>query len=310
MDVLQRKLGRADPAMPQGADRAWRLALARAARDALALALDVAAVAERPATLAELVEGLEPRALLAMLDRDGGEELGLFAADPALLAGLVALMTTGSAPLSGDSARKPTRTDAAMVAPLVDAALAGWADDLLGSADAGWATGWRYASHLADARPLALLLDDTSYRLFQAEVALPDAGLSGRILLALPAAPRPRKGAPPPPEAAPAADTGFQQAFARQVQTVAVRIEAELVRLSLPLSRVLALQVGEVLPLAEATVARLVLRGVDGQPVAEGRLGQMRGMRAVRLCGQDHPALGAENDMARELPPAPDLGSG
>ena len=60
-------------------------------------------------------------------------------------------------------------------------------------------------------------------------------------------------------------------------------MEAELSRLSLPLARLMALEVGEVLPLGEATVARLVLRGVDGRALAEGRLGQMRGMRAVWL---------------------------
>ena len=55
------------------------------------------------------------------------------------------------------SPRKPTRTDAAMVAGLIDAALAGLEQALLQEADLVWAGGFRYASFLDDARPIGLL---------------------------------------------------------------------------------------------------------------------------------------------------------
>ncbi|MBC2835202.1 flagellar motor switch protein FliM [Paragemmobacter straminiformis] len=290
MEILRRKMGGAGVAAGgPGAERAWRLALARAARDHLGLALDVSALRDERVSLGELIEMPAERSLLAVLDA-AAEGLGLVAVDPALLAAMVAMLTTGRVVADAQAPRRPTRTDAAMLAPMVDAALAGLFDALAGQDDAAWAEGWRYASFLEEPRPLALLLEDTTYRVLRAEVGLMQGAVTGTILLALPAGQRAR------PVAAPVVDEGaFRAAFARQVEGVACRMEAELVRLTLPLSRALGLQVGEVLPLGEATVGRLVLRGIDGQVLAEGKLGQMRGMRAVRL------ALAVAEDEALRL---------
>ncbi len=289
MDVLRRKMGaersaQGGQAAALGAERAWRLALARAARDEVGVPLEVAEMRDMRVSLAELVEMPAERSLLAVLDT-GHEGLGLLAMEPAVLAGLVAMLTTGRVAADAGE-RRPTRTDAAMVAPMLDAALAGLAEALAGQEEADWATGWHYASFLEEARPLALLLEDTGFRVLRAEVSLMRGAVTGAVLLALPATARVRVA-----EAAPFDDAAFRAAFARQVEAVAALMEAELVRLTLPLSRVMGLQVGEVLPLGEATLARLVLRGRDGRPLAEGRLGQMRGMRAVRL------ALPVEEDL-------------
>jgi flagellar motor switch protein FliM len=54
-------------------------------------------------------------------------------------------------------------------------------------------------------------------------------------------------------------------------------------RMSQPLSAVIALRVGDVLPMGMASVDRVGFEGLDGRRIAEGRLGQNRGMRAVRL---------------------------
>lgn len=301
MDILRRKMGQVPVGSGSdgsgsggaGADRAWRLALARAARDHIGLALEVTGLRDTRVSLAELIEMPAERSLLAVLDASA-EGLGLVAVEPALLAGMVAMLTTGRIGGDAGAARRPTRTDAAMVAPMIDAALAGLHEALAGQDEAPWAEGWRYASYLEEARPLALLLEDTGYRVLRAEVGLmrgavsgaSSGAVSGAILLALPAAARARA------VAAPSIDEGaFQAAFARQVEAVATRMEAELARLVLPLSRAIGLQVGEVLPLGEASVGRLFLRGIDGQVLAEGKLGQMRGMRAVRLALAEDEAL-------------------
>lgn len=285
MDVLRRKMGQVGGSGGGegviGADRAWRLALARAARDEIGLALDVTGLRDGRASLAELVEMPAERSLIAVLDAPGGDALGLVALDPAVLAGLVGMLATGRIS-AGDGPRRPTRTDAAMVAPMLDGALAGLAVELQGQEAAPWAEGWRYASFLDESRPLALLLDETEYRVLRAEVSLMRGAVTGEVLLALPAA-RSRPAVVPQGESAAGQAEAFRAAFVRQVEAVACRIEAELARCQMPLSRVMALGVGDVLPLGDATVARLSLRGIDGQVVAEGKLGQMRGQRAVRL---------------------------
>ncbi|AWB48778.1 flagellar switch protein FliM [Gemmobacter aquarius] len=285
MDVLRRKMGQVGGACGGegviGADRAWRLALARAARDEIGLALDVTGLRDGRASLAELVEMPAERSLIAVLDAAGGDALGLVALDPAVLAGLVGMLATGRIS-AGDGPRRPTRTDAAMVAPMLDGALAGLAVELHGQEAAPWAEGWRYASFLDEARPLALLLDETEYRVLRAEVSLMRGAATGEVLLALPAA-RSRPAVVQQAEIAAGQAEAFHAAFVRQVEAVACRIEAELARCQMPLARVMALGVGDVLPLGDATVSRLSLRGIDGQVVAEGKLGQMRGQRAVRL---------------------------
>ncbi len=285
MDVLRRKAGRVEAGTAGGLDRAFRLALARAARDELALPLDIGALQDMRVSLAELIEGLAERSLIVVLDLPDGEGLGLFAMEPAVLSGLIAMVTTGRAAAATAPSRRPTRTDAAMVAPLVDAMLTRLASELSGQDDADWAAGWRYASFLEDARPLALLLDDAPFRLLRADVVLAGGAGGGQVRLALPAVAAVRRAAPPPRDDAQtdAEGAAFAAALTRQIEAVPCRIEAELVRLTLPLARAMALAPGDVLPLGDATVARMTLRGIDGALLAEGRLGQTRGQRAVRL---------------------------
>ena len=105
------------------------------------------------------------------------------------------------------------------------------------------------------------------------------------MLLALPAEGRgsgPRRDAE---EEAVAAQAGpaFATALAEQVGAADCVLDAVLARLSLPIARVLELSVGDVLALPRASIDRLGLVGLDGHTVSEGRLGQSRGMRAVRL---------------------------
>lgn len=299
MDALRRKMGLAEAASRgPGADAAWRLALARAARDQMALALDVVALRDDKVSLAELIDMPADRSLLAVLDDAGGEALGFMAIDPALLSGMTGMLTTGRITPDADTPRRPTRTDAAMVAPLIDAALTALHDALDGHDDAAWAAGWRYASFLDEARPLALLLEDVPFRLLRADVALQRGAAQGQVLLALPLGARARRPAPPEPAPDDGDLAAFQTAFARQVEAVPCRIEAELTRLRLPLARALALSPDDILPLGDASVGRLVLKGVDGRTLAEGKLGQMRGQRAVRL------VLPPQGDLPLMPPPA------
>ena len=56
-----------------------------------------------------------------------------------------------------------------------------------------------------------------------------------------------------------------------------------LARLKLPLTTVMTLSAGMLLTLPQAGLDRISLEGLDGRRVAQGRLGQNRGLRAVRL---------------------------
>jgi len=266
-----------------GADRAWRLALARAARDQIKVPLDITALSIGRHSLAELLELPPERALIGVLEGPA-QTMGLFVAAPAVLAGLIEVQTLGRVSPLPAMPRRPTRTDAAMVAEMIDVALKGLETGLAEEADLVWAGGFRYASFLEDARPLGLLLEDEPYRVLRTEVSLAGGAKSGTILLAFPAQGRGREPAPKP-DAPALPDPGppFAEALAERVSGADCALDAVLARLTLPISALMTLQPGEVLPLPMAALDRITLEGIDGRRLSMGKLGQNRGMRAVRL---------------------------
>lgn len=282
-----------------GADRCWRLALARAARDGLKIALDFRSMSVDRRSLAELMELPPDRALIAVLDGPG-EGLGVIILSPQVLTGFIEAQTVGKVKSTEPATRKPTRTDAAMVAVVIDAALRGLEVALADEADLVWAGGFRYASFLDDPRPLGLLLDDITYKVLRAEVDLAGGARTGEILLALPAEGR---GMAPNAKAGPEdhAEHGhvFRQALSERVSGSHCRLEAVLARITLPLSDIMALTEGTLLALPQAALDQISLEGFDGRRVAEGKLGQNRGMRAIRL-SEGAAARTAPHAMERE----------
>lgn len=294
MSVMRRKIGRAGPqagsaASPEaaaGQAGPFRLALARAARDCMGLTLEVSAASVTSVGLAELVDLPPDRALLAVLDRAGADRLGVLMVAPEVLAGMVEMLTTGRITASAAAPRRPTRTDAAMMSDLIDRLLQGLeAPDRAGGPDEGW----RYAHFLEDPQALGLLLEDYPYRLIRAEVSLGEGGKSGLIALALP-----ESAAMPEMRQVPglqSPDLAFAAQFLAQIDGAESRLDAVIGRLTLPLGRLAALLPGEVFPLPLASIDRIRLTGLDGRLVAEGRLGQSRGLRAVRIVTPAEPGM-------------------
>ena len=284
--VLRRKIASARAEVQEGgpgADRGWRVALARAARDELKLALEVKALALGRAGLAEVLELPPDRSLIAVLEGPG-EGLGVLAIAPEVLQAMVEALTIGRIGAAAPGPRRPTRTDAAMLAPMIDAALTDLEGALAQEADLTWAGGWRYASFLDDPRPLGLMLEDFGYRVMKAEVDLGHGQRQGGIVLILPAQGRmPQRAAVRAPKDDAHAQRAFAEALAEEVEGAACTLDAVLARISLPLSQVVHLAVGDVLPLSVAGVDKVCLEGMDGRRLAEGKLGQNRGMRALRL---------------------------
>lgn len=135
--VIRRKLtsARAEPGDGgPGADCVWRVALARAARDHLKLPLEVKALALSRAGLAEVLELPPDLSLLAVLEGPG-EGLGVLVLSPDVVQAMIEALTLGKLATAASAPRKPTRTDAAMVAPMIDAALVDLEETLADEAD-------------------------------------------------------------------------------------------------------------------------------------------------------------------------------
>ena len=283
-DVIRRKIDRARPTLAEGApgaDRGWRLALARAARDAMGLDLEFRSLTILRQSLAEILEGVPDRALLALLDGPQGG-LGVIMLAPTVTATFIEKQTLGRLGTQPPSPRKASRIDAAMVAGVIDRALAGLDEVLAEEADLNWAGGFRYASYLEDARPLGLMLEDEAYRVLSANVALGGAGREGQVVLVLPA--RGRGDTPAhSPDLAEVEAPQFTAALSAQVMQADCRLDAVIGRLTLPLRQIMGLQIGETLLLPTAALDAISLETVEGRHVATARLGQNRGMRALKL---------------------------
>lgn len=286
--VLRRKAGAGRPAqgdLPAGPERALRRALARAGQEVPGLDLSVGDVADHRRALAELLDLLPDHALLAVIE--GPEEgLGLVVLSAPVLAGIVEMLTTGHLAKDDRPARKPTRTDAAMTAGQIDRMLQELEEELSETPDLVWAGGFRFASFLDDPRPLGLLLEDVSYRVFTAGVSLGRGARHGEIVLVFPAegrGPMPRRAGAEAP--APEEDRGhaWAQALEQAVMSTQADLAAVLHRMRVPLSAVLGFKPGDQIPVPSAQLDRIALEALDGRRVASGRLGQNRGMRAVRL---------------------------
>lgn len=314
-DVIRRKIDRARPALAEGApgaDRGWRLALARATRDAMGLDLDFRKLTISRLSLAEILDIAPERALLALLDGPQAG-LGVIMLAPPVTSALIEMQTVGRLSTQGPAPRRPSRIDAAMVAGVIDRALSGLDEALAEEADFAWAGGFRYASYLEDARPLGLMLEEDVYRVLTAEVALGGGGPGGRegtVILVLPAEGRGERPAVAVDDTETIAPQ-FTAALQAQVLQSDCRLDAVVGRLTLPLRQIMALQVGETLILPSAALDAISLETVEGRRVALARLGQHRGMRALKLSeavvatGQPQPALRPATTTA-ELP-APEL---
>ena len=314
-DVIRRKIDRARPALAEGApgaDRGWRLALARATRDAMGLDLDFRKLTISRLSLAEILDIAPERALLALLDGPQAG-LGVIMLAPPVTSALIEMQTVGRLSTQGPAPRRPSRIDAAMVAGVIDRALSGLDEALADEADFAWAGGFRYASYLEDARPLGLVLEEDVYRVLTAEVALGGGGPGGRegtVILVLPAEGRGERPAVAVDDTETIAPQ-FTAALQAQVMQSDCRLDAVVGRLTLPLRQIMALQVGETLILPSAALDAISLETVEGRRVALARLGQHRGMRALKLSeavvatGQPQPALRPATTTAE--PPAPEL---
>ncbi len=298
-NVIRRKLGaaragaaiRATEGRP-GADQSWRIALARAARDRVKLALDVPRLSLDRLSLTEVLELAPERGLIAVLEGPAGS-LGVIMLAPDVLAGMIEAQTTGIVTGQPAPSRRPTRTDAAMVAGMIDAALEELERGVDGLDDCLWAKGYRYASFLEDIRPLGLLLEDGAYRLFRAEVSLAMGAKSGSIFMALPAEVHVDKDKSSEALRAAGEAAVFHKGLAVQILAAECQLDGVLARTSLSLSQIMAFEIGQVLALSGAAVERISVEGMDGRKLWEGRLGQNRGLRAIRLSEPQSALSGA-----------------
>jgi len=308
MSVIRRKTR----AAREGADprvmspvRALRLALARAADTLFDLPLVVATVEQRRVDAGEVEAALGSEGLYLLLDGPAGARAAMRLC-PGLVSALIEVQTAGHVRRGEVRPRPPTRTDAAMVAPLVDALFAGF-DDGMGASGAEQAVrGFHFGDRVEDARALSLLLLAPEFDFFRLTVDLGPGLRTGRLDLLLPPAPD-----PPARDADPAAPGAAHdpEDMAAVVLAAPVALDAVLARIRLPLREAMALEPGQLLEVTKGSLRRVRLTATGGHLAAVGRLGRCDGWRALRLSGtgaEERPGDGKDRGDAppSAVPPA------
>lgn len=269
--------------------KALRLALTKSADELFDLPLVVTGVKQTCVTLGSMLSGLSDETLLVMLDGPEGA-LGVMTLDIQILAGLIEMQTTGLVVAKEALKRPPTRTDAAMVAPLVDAFLTRFEENLVDEPDGYWVEGFRFGVRADDLRMLELTLEAPEYNVFRMNVDMFGGAKTGEIAIIMPV-----KALPPleGETAHPGETIGMQ--LGEVMMQVPTEINAVLHRLTLPLSAVSQLKVGQILEIPGECLADMRLETSPKKLLVETSLGQLNGFRAVRLNGAMSPLVDASD---------------
>lgn len=300
---MRRKAGAGRPPPEIGrptAAKVLRAAIVQAADEVAGLVASAGMVDEARTTLAPFIETLPEPALLALVEGPGAR-FGLVVLDAQTVAALIEIQTTGRVVARPAEPRAPTRTDAIMCADVIDRFLE-LLEQRAAEAElevAPAVSGFRYGLALAEPRAIMMTLEDIPYRAFRFEIDLGNGAKTGTVQLLLPYD-------PPGAAHAGAAETrAFAEAIRAQVLESHAVLSATLFKRKMTVAEVAGLEVGFRLVLPRAALANIAVEAVDGTVVAQGRLGQVNGYRAVRLTasgaaelsapqpeplGMDHPA--------------------
>ncbi len=261
-----------------------RVAFGRMAAECPGLEGVVREVSIEQAGLGEVIEQAEPGMFLSLLEGQG-ERMGLIMACPAVLAAMVEARATGRVDQCLPRPRRPTRTDAALLAPMIDAFLRLMESRCAELPQAGLVSGYVYGSFLDDPRPLGLMLDDGRYSMIRMQVSLGFGAKEGVWTVVLPLADPSDACAAPKAESDEVA-RDWRARLEAAVSSSPVQMDAVLCRVRISLTEALRLRPGDVLRLPESALESLALETITHQPMGIGRLGQARGQRAVRLTAE------------------------
>lgn len=288
--VLWRKVqaGRSGTAItPMSPAKALRIAIPKAGMSANGLQLAVSDLTGENLALTPLLDALPTRGLFLRLDGPGASN-GFAVLDAGLLTSIIEMQTMGRVGSGEVPDRMPTTTDAIISEDIVNDCLATFATALTGLPDWDWARGYKVAGKVDGARALGLLLEDVAFRRYEIEIDVAGAARKGKLTLALPAQGRGAGGAKTGK-----ADKDWSSALVSSISQAQASLNVVLHRHILPLSQVETLRVGEVLTLPMEAMGEVRLEAEDGDCAAIGRLGQIRGMRAIKLSGTGEGAEAA-----------------
>lgn len=253
-----------------------RQSIAKSGRTNWGLEITVPSCQEQKTDLNSLIDRASNGVLRLYLSGPSGA-FGLAIVDGAFLAAMVEQLTTGRVMPGAAVDRSATRTDAMIMAEVVDQILIEF-DSALGDAPAlPPIKGFRFLSVLEDAHAVKMAFENVAYRQFALTLDIGRGAKAADFSLIFPY---------DPPMARDHLTREFKawnRKWHQHVLGVEAPLQAILHRFTTPLSEMSELAVGTVIGLPKSRIGDVALVGLDHKCVATGKLGQANGCRAIRI---------------------------
>ncbi len=212
---------------------------------------------------------------------------GLLALDTLLVNALVELATNAPDALVFRDQRLPSAIDAALCRPFcarfVELLIGGFSDDPhLPDLPA-----MNPEHHETDPHRLTYQLDQGDHDMFSASVSFQDGLRGGVMVIALPVSLCADQ------VSGSARRANWRQRLEAHVASAPLALRADIEQIEMPLSRLLALARGDLLPISATALGDVSLHAGDGRILIKGRLGQKGRQKAVSI---------TENRLARNRP--------
>ena len=262
--------------------RALRLSLARVAEDMWGLGAVSQGIQMDILDQETALTVLPQDHLILVLSSDTGD-VGLALVSRSALTALIEVQTVGSVFDRAPEDRPYTTTDALMTWVYLDRVFTTFRGLLGDSPFAAQLRGFRFETRADDVRTAGLFLNSSQYHIMTATVDFGPGLRTGDIQLVLPL--RDLLDGP-----ARQRTTGRIDGAATGFDSLPANLRVVLCRLTVPLSRACGLQPGELLTLPADCLSKAELLTVQGKTVARGKLGQINGMRAIRLALPNLPS--------------------
>ncbi|WP_293575932.1 FliM/FliN family flagellar motor C-terminal domain-containing protein [Phaeobacter sp.] len=268
--------------------KALRRSIARAAADLCDLPAAVLAARQANRVPEDLAANLSDSDLLILLDGPEGR-IGAATLDAAAVTALIQQQTMGLVLGKAPSERNYTPTDAAMVADFLERVFAKVVSMLAGQADEAIFSGYRFGAQIENVRSLVLGMEAEDYRVIDLTLDLSCGAMQGTLKLVLPE---------PAPEEKDLSGANGQvgPSLGSNMGAMRAELRAVLCKMQVPANTFSDLKEGDILPLDQAFLYETEMISITGQSIAQGRLGQMNGARAVRLTDPNALASETGND--------------
>lgn len=265
-------------------DKAMTLGMALSAQNGLDLACEVTRVRRSLVSHETLIGMLDSDSLLAILEGENGARAAL-AIDMQVLSGFVESQTLGRVLPQPASNRAPTLVDAALVTPFIEDTLARFVTLLQADEPPKWVQHYKFGAVTEDTRTMSLSLKAHEYHFLMMDLTLEGGAKKGTLGIAFP-------DFEPEVEQveAPAEEDNHLGGFQEGVLQAHAALTAVVGRVSMTIGDVQTLAVGQTLTLSPEVTKETTLEAAGGTRVTEVKLGQVNGMRAVRLVEAFAPA--------------------